>query len=67
MQKEDETQKAIDEKIQESGLEEMKEIYVQEIDNRSQDERLKGRRAMIFALGLAIAMFVINTITGYIN
>ena len=67
LQKEDETQKAIDEKIQESGLEEMKEIYVQEIDNRSQDERLKGRRAMIFALGLAIAMFVINTITGYIN
>ena len=64
---EDETQKAIDAKIQESGLEEMKEVYAQEMDARSQDEQLKGRRAMIFALGLAIAMFVINTITGYIN
>ena len=59
--------KEIDSKVQESGLEEMKEVYAQEVELRSQDEKLKARRGMIFALVLAIAMFVINTVLGFVG
>ena len=56
---------AIEQKIEDIGLEEMREVYAQEKELRSQDEKLKAKRGMIFALALAIIMFVVNTITGY--
>lgn len=59
--------KTIEQKSEETGLEEMKEVYTTEMDLRSQDERFKGRRAMIFALVLSVAMLVINTILGYMS
>ena len=57
----------IDKQVEETGLEEMKEIYAQEVDLRSQDEKLKAKRALILANLLAIVMLVVNTVTGYIG
>ena len=57
----------IDKQVEETGLEEMKEVYAQEVTLRSQDEKLKGKRSLIFAIILAVIMFVINTVMGYVG
>ena len=63
----DEKQLEIDAAIKESGLEEINEIYEQTKKNITADERLKGRRALIFALVLALFVFVVNLVSGYVN
>ena len=63
----DTKQAEVDAAIKESGLTEMQEVYEQAKFNMDADEKLKSRRAMIFALFLAIFIFVVNTITGYVN
>jgi len=54
------------EKAKEMGLDEMNEVYIQTKEAMSSDEKVKARTSMLLAYGLAIAVFVINTILGYV-
>ncbi len=65
--KEIEDLRKIEDKIEDTGMAEVKEVYAQVKETMDQDEKLKARRAMILALVLAIAVFTINTILGYIG
>ena len=60
-------QEQINAAIQESGLTEMQEIYEQTKENITADEKLKNRRALIFALFLAAFVLVVNTVSGYVS
>ena len=64
---EDNKQEMISQAIKESGIEEIQEVYEQKRVLISQDEALKSRRAMIFAIFLAAFIFVVNTVSGYIS
>ena len=63
----DEKQIEIDAAVKESGLEEINEIYEQTKKNITADEKLKGRRAMIFAIVLALFVLAVNIASGYMN
>lgn len=63
----DDKQELINIAIKESGIEEIQEVYDAQKIIISQDEALKSRRAMIFAIFLAAFVFIVNTISGYIN
>ena len=64
---EQEKQIEIDAAVKESGLEEINEIYEQTKKNITADEKLKGRRAMIFAIVLALFVLAVNIASGYMN
>ena len=60
-------QELINAAIKDSGIEEIQEVYEQRKIVISQDEALKSRRAMILAIFFALFVFVVNTITGFLN
>ncbi|MCR4875074.1 MAG: CPBP family intramembrane metalloprotease [Clostridia bacterium] len=54
-------------KIEATGMEEVGEVYLQTKETIDADEKSKGNKAIILAVLFALAVLVINTITGYIN
>ena len=64
--KQEEKQKEIMAKLEETNLQEAKEVYAQTKLDMSQDEKMKANRALLFAFAFAIALLGINTIMGYV-
>ena len=54
-------------KIEETGMAEVGEVYMQTKQDMDADEKSKGNKALLLAFVFAAAILVINTITGYIN
>ena len=63
----DNKQEMINEAIKESGIEEIQQVYEEQKIIMSQDEALKGRRAMILAIFLAAFVLIANTVSGYMS
>lgn len=62
----DEKMALIEDKVQETGLEEVREVYAQTKETMDLDEKQKARKSLFLALAFGLAMLVLNTINGFI-
>ena len=60
-------QELIQKKMEETGIQEIGEVYKQTRFAMSADEKVKARTSLLLASGLGIVIFIINTVIGYIG
>ncbi len=63
----DEKMALIEDKVQETGLEEVREVYAQTKETMDLDEKQKARKSLFLAFGFSIAVFVVNTLSGFFS